>query len=1186
MQSRLEGALRVAARVQAKCRHILRRIQRKPRTVTEGPNLLPTLIQVLAAFSRVDGELLEEEIDSSLGFLRYDYPDAVYSELRELFRNALQQKQDLDAMAQNLAGRLGDERKILLGVQLYDLIARAGLKSEAVVAYYEFMSRLGMASQAIDIVYQLNSDEKADSSIYSSGASPLEMVSFGFKDNTDVVLDDFAPNERLNTYRFGDLVIIKNLSGRTLIVQGRALQPGSFARLYPGQRVLVDDVVLAYADLIFYFNAKKNVTLPEIFVAVDKEDEVTLEKNRSRESCLQVAFGLRVTVKALKNVDAVLNGTRLNVGREVIATLEDKIIFHDDSELDLDYLRLRARSYGGRFLLKTSKSEYLVSNNPGLLEEDDILLAPGAGGDVLLKISCDYERKIGQMEVLQADRPIIVKGVPVRNSCALEDGDTIRVDTGQVLRCNFSERLIEEEKNVVRTLDVRDLVCRFANGTLAIDGVSFTVERGEMVCVMGASGCGKSTLLRALSGQFQPAQGSVLFNNLPLYGNHESLRKYVAYIPQYDAFDEHLTIEENLEFAAAIRAPHLGRRERLRRIDSKLAELGLNERRTSIVGSAEKKILSGGERKRLNIGLDMVSSADIFLFDEPTSGLSSKDSEHIMEIIRDMSHNKIVLVTIHQPTSRIFQMFHKALVLDRGGKLVFFGTPQETLRYFAQAESRETPTPSSGGCESCGTTRPEFIFDVLETPLRDLGGDIILEENNRGQLVPARRYSPDYWRDKYESHRLMKEVQQPAPPKETAQPPPSDPRRRERLRPKEHFRQFTILLRRAFLSKLRNKANLLTTVLEAPLLALLTGMVLRYSESSVYDFASAFHIPTYLFLALVVAMFLGLTNSVDDIIHDRSVLMRERNLNVNIGYYILAKVLTLGFFAVIQCALFALIGNALLSLRDGFWIVFTAMFLTAANGAAIGLVISALVAQSKTGILIIPVILIPQIILSGALIKYEEMNRNLDFIHAIQQWVNLHPESAMPARSDLQVPLICEIMPTRWSYEALVFAQSKLNPLTSRQEKIQAMINQLARQRKPSPAQDERLEDLKDTLALLSGLEAATPGQLRAALRRIDDIINGEPFKPVRFTKFGTGLTAEQVYVNQKITDLVSKAEMEQSDYRENRHLNVFFGPVKEYLGIKVGILWFNTAVLILSTLTLFIALGVILRGQIRMRVS
>ncbi len=1180
--------MRFAARGQTLLHHAIRRIQRKPRTVTEGPNLLPTLIQVLAAFSQVDGELIEEEIDSSLGFLRYDYPEAVYSELRDLFRRALHQRQDLDAMAQKLSGQLSDERKILLGVQLYDLIARAGLKNEAVVAYYAFMSRLGMATQAIDIVYQLNADEKADTSIYSSGSSPLEMVSFGHEEHSDVVMPGFLPDERLHAYRYGDLVIVKNLSGRHLIVQGRALEPGSFARLYTGQRVLADDVVLSYADLIFYFNAKKNVTLPGIFVAVSEDDEVTLEKDRSRDSCLQVAFGLRVRVTALKNVDAVLRGVRLTEGREVTATLEDKIVFHDDSELDLDYLRLRARSFGGRFALKASKSEYLVSNNPGLLEEDDILLSPGPGGDVLLKIKCDYDRKVGTVEVLRTDRPILLHDVPIRNSAPLADGDRIRVDAGQVLRCDFTERLIEEEKNLVRTLEVRDLVCRFSNATVAIDGVSFTVERGEMVCVMGASGCGKSTLLRALSGQFQPTQGEVLFNNLSLYANHESLRKYVTYIPQYDAFDEHLTIEENLNFAAAIRAPHLGRRERLRRIDGKLAELGLNERRASVVGSATQKILSGGERKRLNIGLDMVGSADIYLFDEPTSGLSSKDSEHIMEIIRDMSHNKIVLVTIHQPTSRIFQMFHKAIVLDRGGKLVFFGTPLETLKYFAEAESRQTGPASTGGCDVCGTTRPEFIFDVLETPLRDLGGDIILEENNRGQLIPARRFSPDYWRDKYEAFRLLKEVRQPSTPREALPPPEPlpDSRRRERLRAGEQFRQFGVLLRRAFLSKLRNRANLLTTILEAPLLAVLTGMVLRYSESAVYDFASAFHIPTYLFLALVVAMFLGLTNSVDDIIHDRAVLMRERNLDVNLGFYVAAKVLTLAFFAIIQCALFTLIGNALLSLRDGFWIVFTAMFLTAANGAAIGLVISALVAQSKTGILIIPVVLIPQIILSGALIKYEEMNRNLDFIHVIQQWATRHPDSAMPPRSDLQVPLICEIMPTRWSYEALVYAQAKLNPLTARQEKIQSLINEIIRSKKLEPAQADRLDDLKEALAVLSGLEASSTDKINRAFQRIDRVINGEPFNPEKFDNLGTGVSAEQLYVNQKVTDLVSKAEMEQSDYRESRHLNVFFGPLKEYLGLRAGILWFNTIVLIASTLTLFFILYLVLRSQIRMRFS
>ncbi len=1167
-----------------------RRLLRKPRTVTESPNMLPTLIKVFAAFARVDGEILEDEIDSSLGFLRYDYPDAVYSELRRLFRDALHEQQDLNAIAQKLCVDLDEERKILLGVQLYDLIAKAGLKQEQVIAYYSFMSQLGMAAQAIDIVYQLNADDQADMAVYHQGASPLEAVSFGAPGHCDVTLHGLEGEQKLVAYRYKELVIFKNLSGRNVIVQGRLLKEGDLCRIFAGQRIVVGDQVLAHQDLVFYLNAKKGVTSPQIFVAVNADDEVRLEKSRSRDSCLEVTFGLRVAVKALRDVDAVLNGVSLKEGSTVEATLENKIIFHNDSELDLGDLKRRARQYGGRFQLKTSKNEYLVSNNPGMLGEDDILLSPGSGGDVLLKIYCDYDRLEGRVEVLQSDRPILVRGVPVRNSASLGDGDTIRIDAGQILRCNFSERLLEEERNIIRSVEVRDLVCRFRNGQVALDGVSFAVQRGEMVCVMGASGAGKSTLMRSLSGRFMPSQGDVLFNGRSLYGNYDALRKYVCYIPQHDAFDEHLTIEENLDFAAALRAPHLSRRDRLRRIDGKLAELGLNERRNSVVGAVTKKTLSGGERKRLNIGLDMIGSADIYLFDEPTSGLSSKDSEHVIEIIRGISHNKIVMVTIHQPTSKIFEMFQKAVLVDRGGKLVFFGTPQEMLKYFAEAEHQQHFGTDLGACAACGTTRPEFIFDVLETPLRDLSGDIIFEENNRGQLVPARRYSPDYWRDKYEAYRLMKDVQQAPTPRENASPLPGmGPRRKEPFRFREEWSQFVVLCKRAFISKLRNNANLAITLLAAPLLAFLIGFVLRHSEGQHYDFASAFHIPVYLFLSLVVAMFLGLTNSVDDITRDRPVLLRERNLKIRLSYYVIAKGITLAAFAVIQCVLFTLVGNALLGVRGVFWIVFAGMFLTTLSGVAIGLVISSMVNEAKTAVLAIPVVLIPQIILAGALIKYEDMNRDLDFVYSIRQWAERNPDSAMEPRSDLQVPIICQFMPMRWSYEALVFAQAKFNPLTRRQERIQHLITQLAAQKRLAPAEQDRLDDLKDLLAVVSGLQAATPDELDRLFPEVDAVISGKPLdrRIFRFRGKG-GVSAERLYVNQKITDLISNAEMEQSDYRNRvegrHHINVFFGPEKEYLNIRFGVIPFNTGVLAGSTLALFILLYGILQHQIRNR--
>ncbi len=1137
----------LAYRVRRTGRRLVRRALRKPRSVSEGPNLLPLLIQVLASFTKADGVLLEEEIDSSLGFLRYDYPD---------------------------------------------LISQAGLKQEQVVAFYSFMSQLGMAAQAIDIVYQLNASEDSDPAIYQHGASPLESLSFGADGHADVIVKNLTNNDRLMAFRYHDLILLKNYSGLNVSVRGRPLVRGGFCRIYPGQRILVGDQVLSYQELAQYFNAKKNVSLPQIFVRVSKDaDEVELERSRTRESSLRVTFGLKVRVKALRDVDAELNGVRLKAGTKVEATLEDKIIFHNDTELDFIDLRRRARALGGRFQLKASKSEYLVSNDPSRLQADDILLSPGTSGDVLLKIFCDYDQRVGLLEVIESDRPIMVGETPVRTTGALKDGDTIRIDVGQFLRCNFSERIIEEERNIIRTLEVNEVTHRFGKGEIVLEGISFNVTRGELVCVMGASGSGKSTLLRVLAGQLQPTSGDIVLNGRSLYRNLDVLKHYISYMPQQDAFDEHLTIGENMQFAAAIRAPHLSRRDRVRRLDAKLIELGLNERRDAVVGSADRKILSGGERKRLNIGLDMIGMSDVYLFDEPTSGLSSKDSEHVMEIIRGMAHNKIIVVTIHQPSSKIFQMFHKAMLLDKGGRLVFFGTPSEMLRYFAEAEHQHQFGAELGACPSCGTTRPEFIFDVLETPLRDLSGDVIYEENSRGQLVPSRRYSPEFWRDKYEAFRLIQDVKQVSLRQEPVAPLPAAPAERKRLpfRWHDQWTQFRTVLRRAFISKLRNRANLVITICVSPVLALLIATILRYSESGTYDFASAYHIPTFLFLGLIVAMFLGLTNSADDIIRDRAVLQRERNLDVRLSYYVIAKTLTLAVFALIQCVLFVLIGNYVLEIRAMFWIYLGIMFMTAMSGVSLGLLISSLVADPKTAANIVPLVLIPQIIMGGALIKYEDMNRNLALLYALSHWFSEHPstEKSKKMESKLQVPFVCQFVAMRWSYDEMVLAQAKLNPLTHRQDRAQREIDRIVARHRQDPAESKRLEDLKETLALLSGIEAKSVGELDRYLGLVDQILDRKrPFDRALFKGAIGPITAEQIYVNQKVSDLISNAEMEQSDYRRGNRPNVFFGAQKHYFGIRISAFAFNTAVLIVSTFGLLALLHWILRKQLEVRRS
>ena len=319
-------------------------------------------------------------------------------------------------------------------------------------------------------------------------------------------------------------------------------------------------------------------------------------------------------------------------------------------------------------------------------------------------------------------------------------------------------------------------------------------------------------------------------------------------------------------------------------------------------------------------------------------------------------------------------------------------------------------------------------------------------------------------------------------------------------------------------------------------------------------------------------MFLGLTNSADDIIRDRAVLQRERNLNVRLPYYVFAKFVSLGFFALFQCILFVLIGNYGLAIRGMFWIDLGIMLMTAMGGVALGLVISSLVADPKTAANIVPLVLIPQIIMGGALIKYEDMNRNLALVYTFTRWFSEHPndEQGKKMNSRLQVPFVCQFIAMRWSYEEMVVAQAKLNPLTRRQERTQNEIDRLVAKRDDNAEATRRLNELKETLAVLSGLEANTPDELDRYLKVIDQILDRKRQFDRELFKDAVGpITAEQLYVNQKVSDLISNAEMEQSDYRRSGKLNVFFGQEKRYLGMKVNVFVFNTIVLIGSTLGL-----------------
>lgn len=1148
------------------------RIQRslfKSETPRTEESMLPMLIEVFAGFTKLDGRAVEAEIDSILGFLRYDYPETVYTELKQLFVRSLRRRQDLEAIASKLVNSLPLEDKILLGVQLYVLISRSGLPKEHLITFYQFMTTLGVASEAINIVYQLNTSElsqidPAESTLggrSSQGESHrLESLVLSTREPADITLPASDEEHAVVAFRFQSLVLAKNLGPAPILARGRQVNAGEFCRIYQGQGLIIGEEVLTFEDLVFYFNTKKNLSSVQLYLAIDSNGNHFIEKTRTKQSYLRVSFGLKIQVEVLNPSDASIGGRTLAKGDQFEVTSREKIDFPDHSEISFDDLRRKARELGGRFSLPPNRTVYLVSNDPNKLSPGDILLSPGASGRILLRIRCDNSTKTGSVEVLESERPVAVEGQVVRGTAPLKDGSVIALGSDQFLRCHFSEGIIEEERNVIATLRVREISHSYDRKIPALDGISFTIQRGEMVCVMGPSGCGKSTLLKALGGQLKPRSGRIDLNGVDLYSEHENLKSYIAIIPQDETFDSLLTVEENLDTAAAMRAPHFPAAERRRRVDSKLIELGLNEIRHRLAGDQETKSLSGGQRRRLNAGMDMIGIADVYLFDEPTSGLSSKDSEHVLEIIRGLTHNKITLVSIHQPSSRLFHMFDKALLLDNGGRMAFFGTPTQMLEYFNEARRQEgvytAAAPAAcDGPDGVLALTPDFVFDVLETPLRDLSGDIIYERDARGNLIPARRFNASFWSDRFQTHRLLEEVNLREIDSETAQTttihktPQAPPRKLC-----HDWVRFTNQFKRAFLSKLRNRANLATTLLEAPALAILIAMVMRYSEDGEYNFANAFHIPTYLFLGLVVALFLGLTNSAEEIIRDRNLLQRERHHGFRVSGYIVAKYLSLGFFALIQCIIYLLIGNAILGIRDMFLPNVLWMFTTSFVGIAAGLFISSIVSSPKTAINIIPLILIPNIILGGALIKYDEMNRSFDIIQNIRQW--FVPEDQREEASKLKVPGICHLMPLRWSYEAIIILHAEHNPASTLTNYINEEIQKFSLipiDQKLTKEQDERLYQYKQALSVLHGIRGTSP---REVARQLEDIrqklqqgrFDPEPYYEIQHAPDTKTYSVGELYLNTKVQDLFTRAEVEREDYRrKDNPPNVFFGAERQY---------------------------------------
>ncbi|OFY84218.1 MAG: hypothetical protein A3F72_14415 [Bacteroidetes bacterium RIFCSPLOWO2_12_FULL_35_15] len=674
-------------------------------------------------------------------------------------------------------------------------------------------------------------------------------------------------------------------------------------------------------------------------------------------------------------VDASRSEQRL----EIISTVSDVFKINDEEKSLIEYLIFKNTNSGSVF------SEFmLIAEKDDGIHHGKFIKAEGLNGEIRIikvnSVGLYFFKYEGQSE-------IFLNGFPIKenNIYLLPQGGTLRMPRGTVYYSDIVSRFLDEGKEEKIHFSASHISFQFKTGEQALRDISITEEGGKLIGIMGGSGTGKTTLLNVLSGIEKPGKGKVFINGKDLHHAKGGLDGIVGYISQDDLLFDDLSVFQNLFYNAELCHGELQSNNILKKTLSTLSGLGLQEAKDIKVGSPLNKMISGGQRKRLNISLELIREPPILFVDEPTSGLSSRDSENVMDLLKELSlKGKLIFVVIHQPSSDIYKMFDKVIILDKGGYQIYYGNPIEAVMYFKKSANQLNS--DIGECESCGNVNPETIFNIIEAK----------EVDEYGNSTVNRKVSPEQWSANYQKQFGSKSedaiVQTHTPTTSFSRP--------------NKLKQFLIFLKRDFVSKISNVQYIAINLLEAPLLALILAGLIRYynnSEDPVYMFRENENIPAYIFISVIVMLFFGLTVSAEEIFKDQKILKREQFLNLSKLSYLFSKITLLFFISAIQSLLFVYVGNSIIGIKGLFGDYFLVLFSVSACANIVGLNISSAFNSAVTIYILIPLLIIPQMIMGGAMIGYDKINKYLG--------------------GGDKVPAIAEFMISRWAYEALMVNQ-------------------------------------------------------------------------------------------------------------------------------------------------------------------
>lgn len=548
-----------------------------------------------------------------------------------------------------------------------------------------------------------------------------------------------------------------------------------------------------------------------------------------------------------------------------------------------------------------------------------------------------------------------------------------------------------------------------------VDRLSFKALPGDLIALMGPSGSGKTTVLHMLTGYLAPTSGQVRVNGQPLPQVFDSLRGCIGYVPQDDIIHPELTVREAVTYSAKLRLPaDYSPQEIEARVQATLLELGLEGVAHLQIGKPEAKVLSGGQRKRVNIAIELVTDPILLFLDEPTSGLAADDTAQLVALLEGMAKRsgKTIVATIHQPARDEYERFNLALVLGPGGVPLYFGPTKAAYAFFeGWRPPRERP----------GVNNPRDMFaELTERQSR-------LLSKQKGTPDEVRQLVSAAFRKDYEASALAAEMQT----NRRALGANNGAVTTISRRPTGLGRQLRLLTSRYLRIKSRDRVGSAILLLQAPIIALLLGLVFgsqkpapiawcygaldqirRQSGDSfgtdtntLPELAATTDRSAALFFLVVSAIWFGTSNAAREIVAERAIYRRERMVHLNALNFALSKFFVLAGLCVLQCSLLLGIVWFMLNLGGGpnaFMIELGMLTLTAWSGVALGLLVSALVSSTEAAMALTPIALIPQVVLGGLMVPVTTV-----------PWLG-YPMALTPARWGFEGV----IRPERWAEQS------------------------------------------------------------------------------------------------------------------------------------------------------------------------